>query len=260
MRVTEQDDALILRTSWSSIFGQFLLGLFFLAMGCGMIWFLGREATLTCKRLEADQVQCQIQQIWFSHVVQQVTVNNPQKAIVQTQHSSKGGTSYRMALVTEQGTIPMTDVYSSDADAAGLAAEFNQFVASPSSTSISLDQPASGFVFIFLVMFGGFGFLMMLTTHSNTYTFDRYRNTLTISRLGVTGRREREEETTGLTANVRQFRGSKGHRYYCVFVHLNNGRDLKIEWNASRQSAAQSLADRIQEFMRPGVHIQYATA
>ncbi len=260
MRVTEQDDALILRTSWSSILGQFLFGLIFLAMGCGMIWFLGRESVLTCKRLEANQIQCQIQQIWFGRVVKQIAVNNPQQAIVQTSHSSKGGTSYRMALVTSQGTIPLTDSYSSDSAAGDLAAEFNQFAASPATKSISLDQPASGFLFIFLLMFGGFGVLMMLTTHSNTYTFDRYRKTLTISRLGFNGRHQREEDTTGLTTSVRQFRGSKGHRYYCVFVHLENGRDVKLEWNASSQSSAQHLANQIQDFMRPGVHIKYADA
>jgi hypothetical protein len=45
-----------------------------------------------------------------------------------------------------------------------------------------------------------------------------------------------------------------------VFLHLENGTDLKLDWNAYRESAAQDLADRIQEFVRLGVHTKYADA
>jgi hypothetical protein len=260
MRVTEKGDQLILHTSWSHLFGPIVFGLFMVVLAGFVLWTNAREATLTCRRLEVNQIQCQLQQIFLSRVVKQVTVDNPQQAIVQSQHSSKGGTTYRMALVTAQGTIPLTDFYSSDAGADSLAAQFNQFQRNPAAKSVSLDQPASGFIFIFLLIFIGFGALMILNAHYDTFVFDRYRDALTFRRVGLTGLHTREESISGLKTDVRQFRGSKGRRYYCVFLRLDGGNDIKLDWNASNESAAQNVANRIQDFVRPGVHIQYANA
>ncbi len=260
MRVTEKDDQLILHTSWSNLVGPMVFGLIFMLVAAGILWSAGRESTLSCKRLEAAQIQCQLQQIFLGRVVRQITLDNPQQAIVQSSHSSKGGTTYRMALVTAQGTIPLTDFYSSDTNADDLVAQFNQFQRNPVAKSVALDQPASGFVFIMLLVFSAFGLLMILSTHYDTFVFDRYRDAVTFTRIGFTGRRTRTEQLSGLKTEVRQFRGSKGRRYYCVFLHLNNGIDIKLDWNASRESSAQDVADRVQEFARPGVHIKYADA
>jgi len=260
MRVTEKDDQLILHTSWSSLLAPFMFGLFFIVVAGGMLWSAGRESTLACKRLEANQIQCQLQQILLGRVVKQVAVNNPQQAIVQTSYSSKGGTTYRMALVTAQGTVPLTDFYSSDTNADDLADQFNQFRQSPAAKSVTLDQPASGFMFIIFVVFCAFALLMILNAHFDTFVFDRYTDTVAFTRLGFTGRRTRTEQLSGLKTEVRQFRGSKGRRYYCVFLHLDNGSELKLDWSALRESTAQAVADQIQEFVRPGVHIKYADA
>ena len=260
MRVTEKGDQLILHTSWSNLLTPFVFGLFAMLVAGGVFWTTARESTLTCKRLEANQVQCQLQQIFLGHVIKQIVVDNPQQAIVQSSHSSKGGTSYRMALVAARGTIPLTDFYSSDIDADDLAAQFNQFQHNPAAKTVLIDQPASGFVFFLLLMFCGFGLIMILGAHYDTFVFDRYRDAVTYRHVRFTGRRTREEQMSGLKTEVRQFRGSKGRRYYCVFLHLENGTDLKLDWNAYREAAAQDLADRIQEFVRPGVHIKYADA
>ena len=260
MRVTEKDDHLILHTSWSSLLGPCVIGLLFIAFVAGMVWTNARESFLTCQRQEVDQIQCQLQRIFLGRVVQQIAIDNPQQATVQSYHSSKGGTTYRMALVTARGTIPLTDYYSSDAGTDDLAARFNQFQHNPAAKSVSLDQPASWFTFFFWLIFCGFGLLMILNAHYDTFVFDRYRDALTFTRIGFRGVHTREESITGLKTAVRQFRGSKGHRYYCVFLHLDGGSDLKIDWNSSRESAAQNLADQIQEFVRPGVHIKYANA
>lgn len=261
MRVTEKDDQLILHTAWSNLLTPFVFGLVFIAVAGSMLWSTARESTLTCKRVEVNQVQCQIQQVLLGRVVKQIAIDNPRQAIVQSSHSSKGGTTYRMALVTSQGTIPLTDYYSSDADADSLAAQFNQFQHNPAAKTVSIDQPASGFLFIFLLVFSGFGLVAILTVHYDTLVFDRYRDTLTYTRLGFTGAHTREESISGLTTDVHQFRGSKGRRYYCVFLRLTGGAaDIKLDWNASHEATAQALADRIQEFVKPGVHIKYANA
>ena len=260
MRITEQDDQLILRTSWSSLFGSIALGLFFIAITCGMFWDLARDTTLNCTRLEASEIRCQITQTWLGRIVQQVEVENPQQAIVQTRHSSKGGDSYRVALVTAHDRIPLTDFYSSDAGADTLAARFNQFQRNPAAQSISLEQPPSGFLLIFLLIFDAFGLVVILNVHYDTYTFDRYHDMLICKRLSLRGSRTREESLPGLQTEVRQFRGSKGRRYYRVFLLLSSGENIKIDWNASRESAAREVADRIREFTRPGVHISYVNA
>ncbi len=260
MRITEQNDQLILRTSWSSLFGSLALGLFFILISCGMFWTLGRDTTLNCTRLEANEIHCQITQTWLGQVVGQVAMDNPQRAIVQTQHSSKGGDSYRVAFVTTRGNIPLTDFYSSDVDADTLMASFNQFQRSPVAKSLALDQPASAFSIIFLLAFAGIGLVVILNSHYDTYTFDRYQDALIFKRLSLRGARTREESLTGLQAEVHQFRGSKGRRYYRVFLLPTSGATIKIDWNASRESAAQAIVDQIREFVRPGAHIKYADA
>lgn len=260
MRVTEKDDQLILRTSWTSFLGSILFGLLFIGFAGYAFWAMARETVLTCTRLEANEMHCQITQMWLGQIVKQVTVSNPQQAIVQTQHSSKGGTTYRMALVTAQGKVPLTDFYSSDTAADRLADQFNQFQSDPAAKTVSIDQPSSGFVFIFLLIFFGLSMIMILTIHYDTFTFDRYRDALTFTRLGFRGVRTREESIADLKTEVRQFRGSKGRRYYCLYLRLASGDAIKVDWNASRQSAAQEVADRIQEFIRPGTHVKYANA
>ena len=96
----------------------------------GALWTFARDTTLTCTRLEAAELRCQIKQTWLGQVIKQVEVVNPQQALVQTSHSSKSGTSYRMALVTARGTIPLTDFYSSTR-VDKLVDQFNRFAASP---------------------------------------------------------------------------------------------------------------------------------
>ena len=259
MRVTEKDDQLILHTSWRNLFSPFLLGLFFIAIAGTMLWSAGRESILNCTRLEADQIQCQLHQILLGHMVEQLAINNPRQAVVQTSHSSKGGTSYRMALITALGTVPLTDFYSSDAHADELAAQFNQFRQDPTAKSVLLDQPASGFMVIMLLVFCVFSLITILSAHYDTIVFDRYRDTVTYRRVRFVGIRIREEQLGGLKTEVCQFRGSKGRRYYCVFLRLPGGApDIKLDWNASRESTAQDLADRIQDFVKPGLHIKYA--
>ncbi|HSD84898.1 MAG TPA: hypothetical protein VLG46_13610 [Anaerolineae bacterium] len=259
MRVTEKDDKLILRTSWLSLFGSVLLSLIFIGVACVTFWAFARDTALTCTRLEAAELRCQLKQTWLGQVVKQVELANPQKAIVQSQRGSKGGTRYRMALVTARGTIPLTDFYSSTR-VDNLVDQFNRFIASPTASSVSIDQPVEGFVTVFLVFFGGFGVVFTLTIHYDTFTFDRYQDTLTFTRLGFRGRRTREEALTGLKTEVHQHRGSKGRRFYRVHLVLATGDEIKVDWNASREAAAQDVAARIQEFIRPGTHIKYANA
>ncbi len=260
MRVSEKDDQLILRTSWSSLFGPIGIGLFIVVLAAGIFWQTERETTFNCKRLEINQIQCELHQMFLGQTIKQATVNDPQHAIVQVQHSSKGGTSYRVAFVTAQGTVPLTDYYSSDAPADDLAEQFNQFRQDAAAKSVLLDQPASGFGIVFMVMMAGFGAVLILVSHYDTFVFDRYRDTLTFTRVGLTGVHTREESLSGLQAEVRQFRGSKGRRYYRVYLLLDNGSTIKMDWNTSRISAAQHVVDQIQDFVRPGVHIQYANA
>jgi hypothetical protein len=259
MRVTEKDDRLILRTSWLSLLGSALFCLIFIAVACAMFWTQARDTTLTCTRLEAAELRCQITQTWLGQVVDQLELSNPQKAIVQSHHGSKGGTTYRLALVTPQSTIPLTDFYSSTR-VDDLVDQFNRFVADSTDPSLSLDQPTDSFIAVFLLVFGGFGLVAALNIHYDTLTFDRYQDSLTFTRIGLRGVRTREESLVGLKTEVHQFRGSKGRRYYCVFLRLDHGRSLKIDWNASSEAAAQNMADRIQDFIRPGAHIQYAQA
>lgn len=261
MRVTEKDDQLILRTPWSNLLGAFILVLFWIFPAGAVLWTYAHETTLTC-RLEVAELRCQITQTRLGQVINRVEVVNPQQAIVQSRRDSKGSTSYRMELVTTQGTIPFTGFYLDDTEINSLAAQFNQFKHNPTVESVTLREPINGDLplILFSLISGGAGLHTILTTYYDTFTFDRRRDMLTYTRLGFRGRRTREEALTGLKTEVHQHRGSKGRRFYRVHLVLATGDEIKVDWNTSRDAAAQDVADRVQEFIRPGTHIKYANA
>jgi hypothetical protein len=254
MHVKEKDNQLILQTRLRSMFAMLVFGLIFALAGLAAFWFFGRSAGVECTRLEAREVRCEIKETLLSLVVRRNTVLNPQKAIVEVNEDSDGDT-YRVSLITQQGVVPLTHFYSSDGAFTRTESELNRFLSNPAAKTVSIDQPPSVWIYLFPLCFTGFGVLMILALSFETYTFDRDRDALLIKRESLRGTRVTEEPLAGLKLSVRDHSDSDSTSYG-VHAHTSAGRDITLA-HFGNQHSAQQLAQRIEDFIKPGVRIRY---
>jgi hypothetical protein len=254
MHVKEKDNQLIVQTRLRSLFFMLIFGLIFALAGLAAFWFFGRSAEVACTRLEVREVRCEIKETLLGMVIRRNTALNPQKAIVEVDEDSDGDT-YRVALVTAQGVVPLTQHYSSDGAFTRTETELNKFLSNPAAKTVSLSQPPSPWIYLFPICFTGFGVLMILGLTFEIYIFDRDRDALLIKRESLRGTRTTEEPLAGLKLTVRDHSDSDSTSYR-VHAHTSTGRDITLG-NYHNQHSAQQLAQRIEDFIKPGVRIRY---
>jgi hypothetical protein len=254
MQVKERDNQLIVQTRLRSLFSMLIFGLIFALAGLAAFWFFGRNAGIECTRLEVREVRCEITESLLGLAVRRTTVLNPQQAIIEVNEDSDGDT-YRVSLVTERGVAPLTDVWSSDGSFSQTETELNQFLHNPATKAVSISQSPSPWIYLFPMCFTGFGALMILGMSFKMYTFDRDRDALLIKQESLRGTRVIEEPLAGLKLTVRDHSDSDSSSYR-VHVLTGAGRDITLA-DYSRQSSAQQLAQRIEDFIKPGVRIRY---
>ena len=96
---------------------------------------------------------------------------------------------------------------------------------------------------------------MLLAMSFDTYVFDRDREALLIKRQSLRGTRQSEEPLSGLTVLVREHSDSESTSY-SVQAQTRSGREIKVgDFNS--HGDAQRLAERIENFIKPGVRIRY---
>ncbi len=256
MHVTEKGNQLIVQTRFRSLIAMLIFGLIFAAIGLGVFWLAGRYTTLECTRLEAREVRCEIKQTVLGLPVRRVEALNPREAIVEVSEDSDGDT-YRVALVTARGTVPLTEFYSSDVPTAKLTQQINEFLSDTTVRSLSLSQQISPWLYLFPFCFTSFGMMMILSIRFESYTFDRDHEVLIIKHESLRGTRKREEPLHGLRALVRETKDSDGDPVYGVHVLLASGDDIALGSGSSRSASPQQLAERIQDFVKSGVRITY---
>ena len=257
MKITEKGNLLIVQSRFRSAGSMLIFGLIFFVSGLIPLWFGGRTASLDCTRLEAHDVQCEVKEAIFNLPVRRAQVVDPQRAIAQESEDSDSGTVYRVALVAARGTVPLTESYASDMPADRLSSQINQFLVDTEAKTLNIAQPPSSMIYIFPICFSGAGLLMILSIHFQAYTFDRDRGVLIIKRESLRGTRKREEPLRGLRAVVRESKDSDGDPVYDVHVVLASGTDIALGTSSSRAASQQQFADRIQNFIKPGVRITY---
>jgi hypothetical protein len=254
MQVQEKDNQLIIQTRLRSLIGMWIFALIFVLGGLLAFWLFGRSAEVACTRLEVREVRCEIKETLLGLTMRRTTVINPQKAIVEVNEDSDGDT-YRVSLVTAQSVVPLTSHYSSDGSFTRTETELNRFLSDLKAKTVSVSQSPSAWIYLFPMCFTGFGVLMILGMSFKTYTFDRDRDALLIKQESLRGTRVTEEPLAGLKLTVRDHSDSDSTSYR-VHAQTSTGRDITLA-DYSRQSSAQQLAQRIEDFIKPGVRIRY---
>ncbi len=255
MHVEEKDHQLIIQTRLRSLFFLLIFSLAFVLGGLLVWWIGGRTAALECTRLEAREVRCEVKETLLDWVVRHEDVLNPQQAVVEISTDSDG-TTYRVALSTARDTVPLSESYASDAPAESLSTEINQFLNDTADRALNITQPPSPWIYLFPLCFGGMGLFLILAFSFETYTFDRDQDALLIERKSLHGTRRSEEPLGGLNISVRDHSDSDSTSYR-VHVQTQSGRDITLG-SFTSQHGAQQLAQRIEDFIKPGVHIRYA--
>jgi len=150
-------------------FDQFFKGL--LLMGAGGITLLlfVNLTTFECKRLEAatNQGQCQLTSNGvLGSDVTTIPIKSLQGAkLDQSNRSSSGGrATYRIELLTAEGTVPVTNVYSSGiANQRQQVEQIRSFVEDPTQISLNIRHDDRWFGYLLGVAFGGVGVLFVLS-------------------------------------------------------------------------------------------------
>jgi hypothetical protein len=254
MQVKEKDNQLIIQTRLRSLFALLIFGLIFALAGLAAFWFFGRSAGVECTRLEVREVRCEIKETLLGLALRRTTVVNPHKAVIEVNEDSDGDT-YRVSLVTAQGSVPLTSHYSSDGPFTRTETELNRFLSDLKAKTVNVSQTPSPWIYLFPICFTGFGVLMILGLSFKTYTFDRNRDVLLIKHESLRGTHVTEEPLAGLKLTVRDHSDSDSTSYR-VHVHTSTGRDITLA-DYHRESSARQLAQRIEDFIKPGVRIRY---
>jgi hypothetical protein len=254
MQVQERDNRLIIQTRLRSLLGMLLFGLVFALAGLAAFWLFGRSAGVECTRLELREVRCEIKETLLGITMRRSAVINPQQAIIEVNEDSDGDT-YRVALVTERGAVPLTSHYASDGPFSQTETQLNQFLHNPATKTVSVSQSPSAWVYLFPICFTGFGVLMILGLSFKTYTFDRDRAALLIKQESLLGTRLTEEPLAELKLAVRDHSDSDSTSYG-VHAHTGSGRDITLA-HFNHEHSAQQLKQRIEDFIKPGARIRY---
>jgi hypothetical protein len=137
--------ALPVRRRKAGVFTLLIMGFIFAAAGGGVSWFLGTDTTLTCQR---STDTCVIEATGITGGKKEVNrfpLSRVKAAEVDSKEGTrsgnkKGRTTYQVVLRTDDGTIPLSNVWSSDRESHQENADaINRYLAS-SEENLSVVQ------------------------------------------------------------------------------------------------------------------------
>ncbi len=122
------------------------------------MYFFGSTVNLNCERDSTGAVNCTRDQNWLG-LLEGSTKPVPglQRAVIQENYDDDGST-YRVALRSEQGDIPLSAAYTSGyEDKADLASQINTFLSDPAQTTLEVSTgiPIAGVLFSVSLLFVG---------------------------------------------------------------------------------------------------------
>lgn len=163
------DPMQIVRRRKAGVFTLLIMGLIFAIAGGAMSWFFGSDITLTCQR---STDTCVLEATGWSGEKKEVNrfpLSRVKSAEVDGKEGSRSGSSgkkrkptYRVVLQTDDGTIPFSNVWTSDQEAhEERARAINAYLASKDE-SLSLVQSGKT-IRLIGYLFLGVGLLMFLS-------------------------------------------------------------------------------------------------
>lgn len=175
-------------SSWQG----WLLSALFMAVGVGGLVWMSEKAVLDCDR--ATTGQCTLTRGgFFNQQSRRFAVASLRAAEVDTSEDSDGNGSYRVLLITDGETMPLTRAYNSNFHKnTRLATRANQFIQTPTQPTLSLAYDRRWVGLFMLFCFGGVGLLMLLNSRVATCEFDKSTNRFALRLWGLLGSDSRQ--------------------------------------------------------------------
>ncbi|MBD0335605.1 MAG: hypothetical protein ICV62_08955, partial [Cyanobacteria bacterium Co-bin13] len=176
-----------------------------------------------------------------------------QQAGVETHRNSDGDYTYRVVLTTDQGLVPLTNAYSSgNGFHQNRAAQINQFIQTPTASSLRIHQDDRWLGLLFLLLFSGSGIALTLFVGKVvTCDFDKGMGQLTFTQRGLLKTetiRHPLHHLVGVT--LQRSSGSKGGYTYRVAMVLKSGETLPLtSYYDSGKRDKEKTADTIRSFL-----------
>jgi hypothetical protein len=128
------------------------IGFILIGVSIATTYFLGLYAQLECVR--DGPIRCTVNTAWMGrYPVKRTPIPHLQQAIVEESCDNENSCTYRVDLVTDQNTIPLTDSYSSGRQAKqALADQINTFLSDASQPRLDITQAEPLWLLVPLVM------------------------------------------------------------------------------------------------------------
>jgi hypothetical protein len=121
------------------LFHSLLIGLVFTVVGGGFFLLAAHRTDLSCQRMPPNQTNCTIQASWLGFFPQTPRLAADVQTAEMAENCDSDGCTYRIELVTTQGRVPLTNVYSSGYEGqARFATTLNGYLAADSPESFEL--------------------------------------------------------------------------------------------------------------------------
>jgi len=145
--------------------GRALFGLIFIAAGVLVAVFFGAHVILTCEWIEPRSGRCElVTENLLGANRRTIRAEDIRTATVEVSEDSDGDDTYRVALETTQGVIPLTDFYSSGfSDKQRITEQINAFLADGDAPTLIVDQDERLFAYTFGACFSVIGLIVWLT-------------------------------------------------------------------------------------------------
>lgn len=230
-----------------------------LAFGVGLL-LSPSWAVLQCKRLPPAQPACKFTSSTL--LLQKTTMSVQLRgAEVEVSYDSETGDSYRPILITQDGKLPFTNVYSSDElEAKHLASQINDFLQNPAQQVLEVKEDDQWFVYLFgsiLILVGiGMGLfgaaLNQALRTKYLWLFDKNSGKFQVIEQVPSGKtRVTQEWTLHQISRVQMIetKGLKGDCFYTVQLGMRSGEKVQLPSGSTASKDYEVAAGIIRDFL-----------
>ncbi len=148
-------------------FGSIALGSVLVVAGTAAMLFLAKLYTLDCERLDppTNVGECELSSEGiFGKESLSLPIASLENAEVDEKRSSDGDRTYRVVLITSEGTFPLSPSFSSGrTDKERTAREIRSFINTNTEISLYIEQDDRLFIYLIGGVFAGFGVLLIVS-------------------------------------------------------------------------------------------------
>lgn len=213
------------------------------------IFFESASASLTCKRPQANQTNCELKRFNLLGFTDKRKIFDPQEAYIQKHTGSKGGTTYKIIIVTPLDEYPLLSHLSYEKNQE-LAGEINNFIHSQ-ETYLSIHQNQRNYV-LFFIMFmltaTGIGAFLVTTPVSNCI-FYKSLNKVLIERKGLRAQESIEYPLASISRFDIQDKQFKSSRLYRAVMIVNLIQEIPINPQYTDEKSVRYVISRINYFL-----------